>query len=85
MFYNCFNLKSLDKSKFITSKFNEFSDMFYNCKGLYELDFKFLDISLIILISNMFYSCSGLTTIDFTSFLLNQEIVSPRHIGQKKI
>ncbi len=74
MFENCNALKSLDLSKWDTSKVTAFGWMFANCKALTELDLRNFSTESCVSIADqwwfrlgggMFYGCSALETIKF--------------------
>ena len=63
MFNRCNALKSVNLSKFMTSKVTEMSYMFVNCKALTLLDLTKFDIGNVTTTEQMFAGCSALTTI----------------------
>lgn len=68
MFYNCFELISLDASKFDTSKVEVMIAMFGNCYNLTSVDLSNFDTSKITNMADMFNSCLNLTSIDLSNF-----------------
>lgn len=68
MFANCFELTSLDLSKFGTSEVTKMSYMFSFCSSLTSLDLSSFDTSNVTDMSNMFSYCSALETLDLSSF-----------------
>ena len=67
MFYNLYNLVSLDVH-INTSNANNMTDMFYGCSKLTTLDVSSFDTSSVLLMTNMFYKCSNLVSIDVSKF-----------------
>ena len=68
MFYNCFELISLDASKFDTSKVEVMIAMFGNCYNLTSVDLSNFDTSKITNMADMFQNCYKLTALDLSSF-----------------
>ena len=68
MFYNCYNLTSLDLSNFDTSNVTDMSYMFYNCNNLISLDLSSFNTSEVTTIYGMFGECYNLTSLDLSSF-----------------
>ena len=68
MFYNCENIKSIDLSKFNTSKTVNMENMFYNCQNLKEINISNLNTKNVINTSNMFFNCINLIELDLNSF-----------------
>ena len=65
MFYNCYNLTSLDLSSFDTSKVTSMYEMFYNCSGLTSLNLSSFNTSNVTTMTSMFAGCYKLTSIIF--------------------
>ena len=69
MFYDCFNLTSLDLSNFITSKVSNMNYMFANCKSLNALDLSNFNVSKVVKMFGMFSGCSNLESLDLSRFI----------------
>jgi len=63
MFYECYNLRSLDLSSFNTSAVTDMSYMFYDCINLITLDLSNFDTSKVNTMYEMFCYCCKLKTI----------------------
>ena len=68
MFYECYNLTSLDLSSFNTSKVTNMNSMFGDCRSLTSLDLSSFDTSNVTNMASMFNYCSSLTSLDLSSF-----------------
>ena len=67
MFYNCYNLNSLNLSQFYTGNVEKMNEMFYNCQGLNSLDLSAFNTTKVNNMYRMFYYCY-VRTIDLSSF-----------------
>lgn len=67
MFYNCYNLNSLNLSQFYTGNVEKMNEMFYNCQGLNLLDLSAFNTTKVNNMYRMFYYCY-VRTIDLSSF-----------------
>ena len=67
MFYNCYNLNSLNLSQFNTGNVEKMNEMFYNCHGLNSLDLSTFNTAKVNNMYRMFYYCF-VKTIDLSSF-----------------
>ena len=67
MFYNCYNLSSLNLSQFNTGNVEKMNEMFYNCHGLNSLDLSAFNTAKVNNMYRMFYYCFA-KTIDLSSF-----------------
>ena len=67
MFYNCYNLNSLDLSQFNTGNVEKMNEMFYNCQRLNSLDLSDFNTTKVNNMYRMFYYCI-VRTIDLSSF-----------------
>lgn len=67
MFYNCYNLSSLNLSQFNTGNVEKMNEMFYNCRGLNSLDLSAFNTAKVNNMYRMFYYCH-VRTIDLSSF-----------------
>ena len=67
MFYNCYNLNSLNLSQFNTGNVEKMNEMFYNCHGLNSLDLSAFNTAKVNNMYRMFYYCY-VRTIDLSSF-----------------
>ena len=67
MFYNCYNLNSLNLSQFNTGNVEKMNEMFYNCHGLNSLDLSAFNTAKVNNMYRMFYYCF-VKTIDLSSF-----------------
>jgi surface protein len=63
MFWGCLSLKTLDLSRFNTSKVTTFDSMFYGCCSLTKLDLSSFDASNITTMKNMFAYCVRIKTL----------------------
>ena len=68
MFYECYQLTSLNLSNFDTSNVTNMYGMFASCSGLTSLDLSNFDTSKVTNMGAMFDSCSGLTSLDLSNF-----------------
>ena len=59
MFYNCFNLTSLDLSSFDTSNATQMHNMFYYCRNLITISK--LNASKVTNVNSFAYGCTSLT------------------------
>ena len=67
MFYNCYNLNSLNLSQFNTGNVEKMNEMFYYCRGLNSLDLSAFNTTKVNNMYRMFYYCY-VRTIDLSSF-----------------
>ena len=67
MFYNCYNLSSLNLSQFNTGNVEKMNEMFYNCHTLNSLDLSAFNTAKVNNMYRMFYYCF-VKTIDLSSF-----------------
>ena len=67
MFYNCYELNSLNLSQFNTGNVEKMNEMFYNCHGLNSLDLSAFNTAKVNNMYRMFYYCF-VKTIDLSSF-----------------
>ena len=67
MFYNCYNLSSLNLSQFNTGNVENMNEMFYNCQNLKSLDLSAFNTAKVNNMYRMFYYCI-VKTIDLSSF-----------------
>ena len=67
MFYNCYNLSSLNLSQFNTGNVEKMNEMFYNCRGVNSLDLSAFNTAKVNNMYRMFYYCF-VRTIDLSSF-----------------
>ena len=65
MFQDCYNLKSLDLTKFDTKNVSSMYFMFYNCPNLTSLDLTNFNTKNV---NGMFGDCTHLTSLDITNF-----------------
>ena len=72
LFYCFINAKSIDVSKFDTSKVTNMGFMFYNCPALTSLDLSMFNTSKVTNMYSMFYGCSSLTSLDVSKFDTSQ-------------
>ena len=68
MFYDCYELLSVDVSKWDTSKVTDMESMFYGCESLTVLDVSQWNVSKVEDMSEMFRNCKGLTVIDISDW-----------------
>ena len=68
MFQDCYNLKSLDLTKFDTKNVSSMYFMFYNCPNLTSLDLTNFNTKNVKNMNGMFCDCSNLTSLDLTNF-----------------
>ena len=68
MFYNCYNLNSLNLSQFNTGNVEKMNEMFYNCQNLKSLDLSAFNTAKVNNMYRMFYYCCIVKTIDLSSF-----------------
>ena len=64
MFYQCYNLTSLDVRGFDTSNVTDMYYMFRECKSLTDLDLSHFDTSQVTDMSWMFYECNNLVNLN---------------------
>ena len=67
MFYNCYQLNSLNLSQFNTGNVEKMNEMFYNCQRLNSLDLSDFNTTKVNNMYRMFYYCI-VRTIDLSSF-----------------
>ncbi|KJY48472.1 bacterial 26-residue repeat-domain protein [Bombilactobacillus mellis] len=68
LFDDCYDLISLDLSKFNNSQVTDMSYMFKDCKKLSSLNLNNFNTSQVTNMSGMFYDCYGFTSIDLSDF-----------------
>ena len=68
MFQDCYNLKSLDLTKFDTKNVSSMYFMFNNCPNLTSLDLTDFNTKNVKDMNGMFCDCSNLTSLDITNF-----------------
>ena len=68
MFQGCYNLKSLDLTKFDTKNVSSMYFMFYNCPNLTSLDLTNFNTKNVKNMNGMFGDCTHLTSLDLTNF-----------------
>ena len=68
MFQGCYNLKSLDLTKFDTKNVSSMYFMFYNCPNLTSLDLTNFNTKNVKNMNGMFGDCTHLTSLDITNF-----------------
>ena len=68
LFYNCFNLSSINLSTFNTSNVIRMEYMFYSCLKLTSIDLSNFNTDKLVSIAKMFYDCNSLQFLDFSSF-----------------
>ena len=68
MFFNCFNLKSIDLYLFDTKNVIDISHMFFGCRNLSSIDLSFLDTKNANNMAYIFYGCEKLTSLDLSEF-----------------
>ena len=68
LFDDCYDLISLDLSKFNNSQVTDMSYMFKDCKKLSSLNLNNFNTSQVTNMSGMFNNCYGLTSIDLSDF-----------------
>ena len=74
MFSYCYNLKTLDLSKFNTSSVTDMCYMFESCYKLQTLDLSSFDTSNVQRMFGMFSICPALQTLDLSNFFLKNNI-----------
>ena len=68
MFYNCYNLKTMNLSGLNMENVTDMNYMFYACGSLTSLDLSGLNTSNVTNMNSMFGNCSSLTTLDVSHF-----------------
>ncbi len=68
MFQDCYNLKSLDLTKFDTKNVSSMYFMFYNCPNLTSLNLTNFNTKNVKNMNGMFGDCTHLTSLDITNF-----------------
>ena len=68
MFQDCYNLKSLDLTKFDTKNVSSMYFMFYNCPNLTSLDLTNFNTKNVKNMNGMFGDCTHLTSLVITNF-----------------
>ena len=68
MFSNCWELTTLDVSKFDTKNVTDMSHMFHRCFVLTTLDISNFNTKNVTNMSGMFWGCAALTTLDLSHF-----------------
>lgn len=68
LFDDCYDLISLDLSKFNNSQVTDMSYLFKDCKKLSSLNLNNFNTSQVTNMSGMFNNCYGLTSIDLSNF-----------------
>ena len=68
MFYNCYNLKTMNLSGLNTENVTDMNYMFYACSSLTSLDVSHFNTENVTAMNSMFGSCSSLTSLDVSHF-----------------
>lgn len=68
MFYDCYNLESVDFSQFDTSNVTDMSYMFAYCSALASLDVSKFNTSKVADMNRMFLNCYSLASLDLSGF-----------------
>ena len=68
LFYNCYNVKSINFKRFYRNNIENMSRMFYNCTSLQEINLLNCNTINVTDMSNMFYNCSSLKQLDLSDF-----------------
>ena len=68
MFYNCYEINSINLSGWNTSNVNDMSNMFDGCNELKELNLSGWDTSNVTNMSNMFKGCEKLNALDLSNW-----------------
>ena len=68
MFYDRYDITSMDLSNFDTSNATDMSYMFYKCDDITSMDLSNFDTSNVTDMSYMFYDCGSLTSLDISNF-----------------
>lgn len=74
VFYKCSSLKSLDLSKWNTSKVTEMMGLFMYCSSLTSIKVSNWDISKVNDMQQVFCQCSSLTSLDLSGWVNNPEV-----------
>jgi surface protein len=69
MFYECFQLTSLEISKFSTSKVKTMAAMFVRCRSLTSIDLPSFDTTSVTSFHHAFEDCKSLSSIDLSKFV----------------
>ena len=73
MFYNCYNLTSVNTKDWDTSNVRSMKTMFYNCTSLTSLDLGTWSTGSVTNMKGMFHGCSNLEKIDMRGFKIAQD------------
>lgn len=68
MFYNCYNLESVNVEDWVTSNVTDMSYMFADCDSLKTLDLSKWDTRKVTNMDRIFHSCNSLTELDLSNF-----------------
>ena len=68
MFYDCYNLVSLDVSGFVTDNVTDMSAMFYDCATLTSLDLSHFNTHNVTNMNSMFQYCTSIPSLDLSAF-----------------
>ena len=68
LFYNIYNLQSIDLSSFNTKNVTNMGYMLAYCKNLQSIDLSSFNTQKVINMDSMFYNCNNLQSIDLSSF-----------------
>ena len=68
IFRDCYNLYTIDVSKWDISNVNNLTGTFYNCQSLTALDVSNFNTSKVISMQATFTSCTSLTSLDVSNF-----------------
>jgi surface protein len=72
MFYNCYNLRSIDTQYWNTINVTDMSHMFENCIKLTQLDSTKINTSNVTNMYRMFWNCHNLTSLNVNNFNTNK-------------
>ncbi len=64
MFYQCYNIESIDFSNFNFSQVNDTRRLMYQCSNLKYVNFGNADLSKVEKMTYMFFNCSSLEKVD---------------------
>ena len=73
MFYNCFNLESVDFTNCDTSQVTDMSSMFESCRSTRNIALKGLDTTNVKNMSRMFYYCWNLRYLDLSDWTISKD------------
>ena len=71
LFYECYNLESIDISNFNTSNVEYMEEMFTSNYDLKSLDLSNFNTTSVTHMKHMFYYCDSLQSLDISSFIIN--------------